>query len=239
MGIEYVSLNGYSYAIEMVRTRNKNAYARLVHDTIFIRIPYWLSEEESANVYEQLKRRILKRMEIYKPIGKMEFADGCSFTALGSIFSITIMEGISKKISAKIDDTAIRIKVPSGTNLNTVNRFIIRKLSKKLHPELKNIVEAINAKHFGVQIDRVAFRNNTRLWGSYSIKHRSISINLRLAFAPYRILEYVVVHELAHAKEHSHSRAFWNIVESILPDYKERKEWLAEHGNSLSPGYAD
>ena len=46
---------------------------------------------------------------------------------------------------------------------------------------------------------------------------------------PEKILDYVVVHELAHRKQMNHSAAFWKEVETVLPDYKERKQWLSRH----------
>ena len=50
---------------------------------------------------------------------------------------------------------------------------------------------------------------------------------------PPEILDYVVVHELAHRKEMNHSARFWAIVESVLPDYKERRQWLKENGTMV------
>ena len=46
-------------------------------------------------------------------------------------------------------------------------------------------------------------------------------------------MDYVVVHELCHRKELNHSARFWAEVERILPDHKERRKWLREHGNAL------
>ena len=51
--------------------------------------------------------------------------------------------------------------------------------------------------------------------------------------APPAVLDYVVVHELCHIKHMNHSKEFWELVGSILPDYKERRKWLKEHGNEL------
>lgn len=48
---------------------------------------------------------------------------------------------------------------------------------------------------------------------------------------PQEVLDYVVVHELAHRKEMNHSVRFWEIVEKTMPDYKMRKQWLKDNGN--------
>ncbi len=54
--------------------------------------------------------------------------------------------------------------------------------------------------------------------------------------APLSIIDYIVVHELCHFHHIDHSEAFWNEVDKILPDYRERKEWLRRHGARLSLG---
>jgi len=51
--------------------------------------------------------------------------------------------------------------------------------------------------------------------------------------APNRIVDYLVVHELCHLKQHNHSPTFWRCVESVFPDYRECKEWLKENGRML------
>jgi len=52
--------------------------------------------------------------------------------------------------------------------------------------------------------------------------------------APLPVIDYVVVHELAHLLEKSHSRRFWAQVQAILPDYKVRRDWLKVNGSKLS-----
>lgn len=47
---------------------------------------------------------------------------------------------------------------------------------------------------------------------------------------PEEILDYVVVHELAHRVEMNHSPRFWAVVETVLPDWRERRRWLKQHG---------
>jgi predicted metal-dependent hydrolase len=69
-------------------------------------------------------------------------------------------------------------------------------------------------------------------WGSCS-PTGTINIDWRLVFAPKRVLEYVVVHELAHLKHRSHGDAFWTYLASILPDYERPEGWLNQHQGSL------
>jgi predicted metal-dependent hydrolase len=64
-------------------------------------------------------------------------------------------------------------------------------------------------------------------WGSCSSR-QSINFSWRLIMASDDVIDYVVVHELAHLLELNHSKNFWAIVESVLPDYKERQERLRE-----------
>ena len=57
----------------------------------------------------------------------------------------------------------------------------------------------------------------------------NLNFHWKLVLMPPAILDYVVVHELAHRKEMNHSSRFWAEVEKILPDYRERRKWLKEH----------
>lgn len=83
----------------------------------------------------------------------------------------------------------------------------------------------------GVTYGRITIRNQRTRWGSCSSKG-NLNFNCLLMLMPPEILDYVVVHELAHRKEMNHSPAFWAIVESVLPDYRERRQWLKEHGGA-------
>lgn len=70
-------------------------------------------------------------------------------------------------------------------------------------------------------------------WGSCT-KNGIININWLILMAPMQIVDYVLVHELAHIKHPDHSPAFWATIQSILPDYESRKEWLRINGPTLT-----
>ncbi len=70
-------------------------------------------------------------------------------------------------------------------------------------------------------------------WGSCS-SEKKLTFNYRLAMAPMEAIDYVVVHELCHLQHMNHDRSFWRLVGSILPDYKERREYLKKYGQFLT-----
>ena len=51
--------------------------------------------------------------------------------------------------------------------------------------------------------------------------------------APARIVDYFVVHKLCHLRHRDHTDAFWNEVDKVMPDYRERKEWLRQRGAEM------
>ncbi|GAA61895.1 hypothetical protein P20652_3784 [Pseudoalteromonas sp. BSi20652] len=71
-----------------------------------------------------------------------------------------------------------------------------------------------------------------RKWGSCNSK-RELTFNLNLIGAPHYIIDYVIVHELAHLRYLNHSKAFWQRVETFYPGYKHASQWLKENGSSL------
>lgn len=91
---------------------------------------------------------------------------------------------------------------------------------------------AYYAARMGVTYNRITIRDQKTRWGSCSGKG-NLNFNWRLVLAPVPVLDYVVVHELAHRREMNHSSRFWDVVEEIMPDYQIHRRWLRDHGGSL------
>ena len=84
----------------------------------------------------------------------------------------------------------------------------------------------------GVSYGRITIRKQKTLWGSCSAKG-DLNFTCLLILTPEDVIDYVVVHELCHRKQMNHSKAFWNEVGRVLPDYNERRKKLKEEGKLL------
>lgn len=85
------------------------------------------------------------------------------------------------------------------------------------------------AAKFGLNVQSIRITSARTRWGSCN-RVNALSFTWRLVMAPIEIIDYIVVHELAHIIEKNHSRAFWNQVEKMQPDYKARRKWLKGNG---------
>ena len=99
-------------------------------------------------------------------------------------------------------------------------------------PEIFTRQVCFYANRMNVSYGRISIREQKTRWGSCS-SAGNLNFNWRLIFAPPAVLDYVVVHELAHRKEMNHSAAFYAIVEQVLPDYRSSQKLLRENGHQL------
>ena len=90
--------------------------------------------------------------------------------------------------------------------------------------ELQQLIK-IWSKKMDLHPKDLSFRLQKSKWGSCG-SNGHISLNWGLITCPFEVMEYVVIHELAHLKHQNHSKRFWALVESFCPDYKQHKKWL-------------
>jgi predicted metal-dependent hydrolase len=81
------------------------------------------------------------------------------------------------------------------------------------------------AEHVGLRPNRVSIRAQRTRWGSCS-SQGTICLNWRLLLLPSELSDYILVHELCHLRHLDHSRRFWRLVGSIIPDYAARERRL-------------
>ncbi len=87
-----------------------------------------------------------------------------------------------------------------------------------------------HAQNMEVEVPQLRFRETQSRWGSCS-SNGAITLNWRLVHAPLEVMEYVVIHELAHRVHMNHSVEFWHLVETHDPGYRIHRGWLKRHGH--------
>src|ERR1019366_7249645 len=116
------------------------------------------------------------------------------------------------------------IKVPDvSADLRAVVQKHLHKLAEQELP--RRVMEL--ASFHSVDVSRVSVRNQKSRWGSCS-RRGTISLNWRLIQAPGFVLDYIILHELAHRRQMNHSEKFWQEVDSLFPDYLQAERWLKQ-----------
>lgn len=78
---------------------------------------------------------------------------------------------------------------------------------------------------YNVSVQRISIRNQRTRWGSCSQKG-NLNFNYKIVKLPEHLRDYIIVHELCHLQEMNHSKRFWELVEKVVPDHKERRREL-------------
>lgn len=106
---------------------------------------------------------------------------------------------------------------------------------RALKKKAKEMIEPLLCEYsdiMGVDYGNVSYRFQKSRFGSCS-GEGNLNFNCLLAMCPEGSVRYVVVHELCHRRHMNHSKAFWEMVEEYMPDYKEHRKWLKANGGAL------
>lgn len=124
-------------------------------------------------------------------------------------------------------DEAARREVPDYIRHPALEQKYRRQARERLRQRT-----AYFARLMGVSYGKITIKETKTRWGSCSGKG-NLNFHWKLVLMPPEVLDYVVVHELAHRKEMNHSPAFWAEVERILPDYRKWRKWLKCFGQEV------
>lgn len=126
---------------------------------------------------------------------------------------------ISKMIEKSINDDEFsffgEIKKLDDFNIKNIDVFYRHEIEKYLPAKVEEY-----SKRMNLLPTSISYRKNKRTWGSCNYKN-GLNFNILLVKFPIEVMEYVIVHELAHIKHKNHSRDFWNLVAVYCPNYKE------------------
>jgi predicted metal-dependent hydrolase len=161
--------------------------------------------------------------EVYAP-GK-ELVSGESALYLGRQYRIELVKTGLEEIKF-VNRFFVPLKQASD-QVETLREWYIVRAEEKIIPRVKH-----HARQLGVDIANAKIVDNRFRWGSCTLND-NVNFNWRLIKAPMFVIDYVIVHELAHLMEANHTPKFWNIVRAQTPTMDKAKAWLKEHGQLL------
>ena len=151
------------------------------------------------------------------------------FHWLGQTYRITITHGSRDQLTLE-EGTAHFVLSSDPTHadmLTLIHRYYKAHAETVLLPKVHSW-----ASRMQLQPTRVGFRRARTRWGSCSARD-SLSLNTFLLMLPDDVIDYVIVHELAHIRHKNHGKNFWNLVEKYLPEWKKQRKSIRNYEKFL------
>jgi predicted metal-dependent hydrolase len=144
------------------------------------------------------------------------------------------VEEVDRKSRAKVELAKDRliVRVPAGSRTHTLT-YAEDWLREQSRGVIANTVK-VQAARMNARPTSLTIRDQRTRWGSCSTRG-TLSFNWRLVMAPPAVMEYVVIHELAHLFQPNHSKDFWAVVARYAPDFKTHRAWLRKNASLLRP----
>lgn len=154
------------------------------------------------------------------------YEEGAMFPYLGEEYEVVI----ERRSSSQIEDETFRL-AEHHVEQTSVKRALETLYRRKARETFEERAEHY-ATEIGVAYEQIHIRNQKTKWGSCS-STGTLSLNWRLMMAPLEIVDYIVIHELAHLLEANHSDSFWALVAEYDPEYEAHAQWLEENSTQL------
>ncbi len=218
------------------RSRRKNAtLAVYPMKHVEITVQNNLELEEIQNLVRKKSVWVIKKLDWFDQITQLdsakEYVNGETYLYLGRQYRLNILKE-NKKVQAKLRGKYLEMTLPEETQDSEVRKIVKTAMwdwyRKRAQKKIRESVRYY-CKKIGIQEPQFRVKNQYKRWGSCTSKN-ILNFNLRAVMAPKSQLDYVIAHELCHIKHKNHSTQFWKLLQSIMPDYKERKEKLRKEG---------
>jgi len=227
--------NSYNMAIKidkLIRSRRRSISLEVTRDArLVIRMPkYGSLRDVKRFVLEKrawIEKKIAETSERIRKQTTKKFIDGEQFYYLGEKYELHLCRDALQcastlKLEFNGDFYLHEESVPYAKSI------FIKWYKRQAKLNIPKRVRWYAAQH-GLEYGKIRITSASKRWGSCTAKN-DLNFTWKLMLLPIKIVDYVVVHELAHTLQHNHSKRFWAEVERILPNYKERRKWLKKNG---------
>ncbi|MFC3860182.1 M48 family metallopeptidase [Deinococcus antarcticus] len=182
-------------------------------------------EEFIESRLDWLYGKLSQKTDLYRPAPQREYVNGEGFLYAGRSYRLHRVNHCADGSVLKLTGQWFELldsEVGRGRQ-HFVNWYTAQleewaqRQVQRLSPRLRLTPKAVSVADLGYR------------WGAAS-RTGAVTLHWRVALLPQKIAEYVLLHELVHLEFHHHRPPFWERLEVLLPDYQERKQWLAKHG---------
>jgi len=216
---------------QIIRTKRKSI-ALIVEPNgrLVVRAPIRISDADIKHLVKQKERWIREKQKRVKDKSTQSkpkvYMDREEFLYLGKSYNLKIVADLNPALVLSQKFFLSRRALPKAESVFT------EWYREQARAVISERVELYAARH-GFTYRKIRITSARTRWGSCS-SMGNLNFTWRLVMAPPEVIDYVVVHELAHLRVNNHSKEFWKQVERIMPDYKQRLKWLKENGQKLT-----
>ena len=196
-------------------------------------IPKYCLQSSVLNFVESKIDWIKKHAKKEEETLKFEISNNCEIFIAGKHLKVQIKKTLVGN-SYAIENWEILILAISISKKDEKNEIkktfedYLKQISKKHLEDRSNFF----AQKLGVSFKNITIKSQKTRWWSCSSQW-NINYNYNIILCPTNIIDYLVVHELCHLREMWHDKKFWNLVESVSPNYRLERKWLKEHGEMI------
>lgn len=225
---------GLSY--EVVRSRRSTADIIIERDgSVLVRAPAWADDGQIADIVASKHYWIYRGLAEWRDLNATrvlrEYKNGEGFLYLGRAYRLLLVADQDEPLRLKDGRFNLRRDLVEKEGLVAAKaafcHYYIARGLERLRQRVK-----YHAPKVGVNALTVDVRELGNRWASCS-PAGALAFHWKCMMAPQTIIDYIVVHELCHFHHRDHTDAFWNEIDKVMPDYRERKEWLRRNGAAL------
>lgn len=167
--------------------------------------------------------KLAQKERLFKPRPAKEFVEGEGFLYLGRSYRLKF--NCEQTEPFKLLNGRLQMRTPMTMDARkSLVKWYSGRLLRVLSERMRAIEVNVGAQALGVRVQDLGYR-----WGSCG-KSGDVYFHWKVVLLPLRIIDYVIAHELVHLKIAHHTPEFWRKLGRVMPDFEQRKEWLAKHG---------
>ena len=221
---------------KVVRSRRSTADVVIEPDgSVVVRAPEWTDDAQVDAIVAEKSYWIYKNLAEWRELNSSrvlrEYKNGEGFLFLGRSYRLALVSNQKQPLQLLDEWFSLRRELAETGDIETAKAAFRDFYATEGRTRMRERA-AYFSPRVGVAVVNVDVRELGNRWASCS-PSSALAFHWKCIMAPLSIIDYIVVHELCHLRHRDHTDAFWNEVDKVLPNYRERKDWLRKNGAGL------